>query len=278
MERKSADLFRAALTILLPLQAFLFTPVAALAIELPNKFKANYTLEMFGLTIAEATHTLEHTENGLSMTVSSIPVGLLALFYEGQIDIRSDIVKDNGQLLLVNHDYAHSEDTEGTTVRYDISWLESQEQDPAASATGIYKGEKINIDSDRPIWDPLSIQALIIINADKKTASYEHGLLMKDEIKHYSFENQGKETIRFNGTDFTTLKTVVKETKRDRVIYVWMLPEYHNIPIKYEHWKNGKKKSTLLLQSVTFENNGEIKTLALTESPEDEDKDDEIFE
>ena len=273
MERKSADPFRATLILLL-LTVFPVTPVTTLATELPDKFKANYTLEKFGIILAEATHTLVHTENGLSMAVSSKAVGLLALFYDGTVDIHSDIVRDNGQLLLVNHDYTNSADPEDTTVRYEINW-ENHDQDQASTATGIYKGEQININSNQPIWDPLSIQALIIINADKQTATYEHGLLLKDEIKHYLFENQGKETIRFNDTDFTALKTAIKETKRDRVIYVWMLPEYHNIPIKYEHWKEGKLKSTIRLQSVTFENDGNTTTLIL-ESPEKED--DEDFE
>ena len=272
MERKSADLFRVTLT-LLPLLIVLFTPVETLATELPDKFEANYTLEAYGITLAEATHTLEHTEKGLSMTASSIPVGLLSLFYEGTLDIRSDVINDNGQLLLMNHDYANTSNIKDTTVRYDISW-ENNEQDSAVSATGIYKGEEISIKSDQPIWDPLSIQAILIINADKKTASYEHGLILKDELKHYSFKNQGKETIRINETDFTTLKTVIKEAKKDRIIYVWMLPEYHNIPIKYEHWRKGKLKTTLLLKSATFENDGEIKTLVMPETPEKEDDED----
>ena len=266
MEGKAARLFTTTLAILL---AYLLTPAAVLANELPHKFVANYTLEMFGITLAKATHKLEQTENGLSMEVVSYPVGLLAFLYDGHVDIRSDVTIDNGQLLLVNHDYTHSEDEEHTTVRYEIDWLNDQEKGPTGNVTGIYKGEALNLSSDEPVWDPLSIQALIILNADKESASYEHGLLMKGELKHYLFENLGKDTISFNGTDMTALKTLVKEAERDRVIYVWMLPEYHNIPVKYEHWKNGDLKSTLQLQSVTFENDGKTSTLTLIDSDED---------
>lgn len=269
MEGKAARLFTTTLAILIPLLAYLFTPAAVLANELPHKFVANYTLEMFGITLAKATHKLEQTENGLSMEVVSYPVGLLAFLYDGHVDIRSDVTIDNGQLLLVNHDYTHSEDEEHSTVRYEIDWLNDRENGPTGNVTGIYKGEPLNISSDEPVWDPLSIQALIIINADNESASYEHGLLMKGELKHYLFENLGKDTISFNGTDMTALKTLVKEAERDRVIYVWMLPEYHNIPVKYEHWKNGDLKSTLQLQSVTFENDGKTSTLTLIDSDED---------
>lgn len=272
-----------ALTLLLI--AFL-TPATTLADELPQKFEANYTLEMYGITLAEATHKLEHTDKGLSMSVNTQPVGLLAFLYDGHVDIRSEVAKDNGQLLLVNHDYSliedngDSDDSEDSnddqepdtnTVRYNIDWVNNQNKRPAGNVTGIYKGETININSDQPVWDPLSIQALIIINADKEAESQRHGLLMKGELKHYILENLGKEEISLNSTTMTALKTFIKEADRDRVIYVWMLPEYHNIPVKYEHWKNGKLKTTILLQSVTFEDDGKTDTLTITHSSEEDD-------
>ena len=96
---------------------------------------------------------------------------------------------------------------------------------------------------------------------------------MKGELKHYILENLGKETISLNGTEMTSLKTLIKEAERDRLIYVWMLPEYHNIPVKYEHWKNGDLKSTVLLQDVTFENDGKTDTLTFTHSSEEDEND-----
>ncbi len=273
MEGKSARLFATALAILVPLQAFLFTPVTALANGLPHKFEANYKLEMYGITLARATHKLEQTENGLSMELVSYPVGLLAFLYDGHVDIHSDIEKDNGQLLLVKHNYTHSEDEENTTVRYEIDWLNKREKGSARNVKGIYKGEKLNINSDEPVWDPLSIQALIIINADKESASYKEGLLMKGELKHYVIENLGKESIDYNGTKMTSLKTLVKEADKNRVIYVWMLPKYYNIPVKYEHWKDGDLQTTILLESVTFEDNGKTETLTLIDDTEDDFED-----
>ena len=271
MKSKPARLFTTALALITALQVSYITHATALTHKLPEKFEAHYTLQVYGITLAEATHSLKHTDNGLSMAVNTRPVGLLAFLYDGHIDIRSDIAVDNGQLLLVNHDYTHSDDAERSTVRYEISRAEKDQKKTADIVTGTYKGETVTINSDQPVWDPLSIQAIIIINADKETASYEHGLLMKGEIKHYVFENQGKETIGFNGSKVTALKTAIKEADRDRVIYVWMLPDYYNIPVKYEHWKEGDLKSTLLLQNVTFENEGKTTTLAISHPSEDED-------
>jgi len=269
MQSGSAYFFRIALINSLSLLAFLLTPVAAPAKELPHEFTANYEVEVYGIVLARATHTVEHTDNGISMEVYTRPAGLMTLVSDDEVVVHADLVTNNGQLLLVNYEYTHTGDEEDDDVRFNISWQKNHEQKLIGKGTGIYDGEKINIDFDKPIWDPLSAQALIIVNADKNIAQQEHGLFLKGGLKQYLFENHGKEKISFNETEFTALKTVIKETERDRVIYVWMVPEFNNIPIKYERWKNGKLQSAILLRSVTFEKDGE--TIALSFTNDDED-------
>jgi len=234
MQSGSAYFFRIALINSLSLLAFLLTPVAAPAKELPHEFTANYEVEVYGIVLARATHTVEHTANGLSMEVYTRPAGLMTLVSDDEVLVRADLVTNNGELLLVNYEYTHTGDDEDDDVRFNIEWQNNHEQKLIGKGTGIYDGEKINIDFDKPIWDPLSAQALIIVNADKDIAQQEHGLFLKGGLKQYLFENHGKEIIDFNETKFTAFKTVIKETERDRVIYVWMVPEFNNIPIKYE--------------------------------------------
>ena len=98
---------------------------------------------------------------------------------------------------------------------------------------------------------------------------HEHGLFMKGEFKYYLFENLGPETVSANGKEFTAVKIVGRETKRDRAMHVWLVPELHNLPIKIEQWKEGKLRSTVLLERVSFDNNGGSKTFNLTEDPDD---------
>ena len=77
----------------------LLMPAAAVAKELPQEFTAKYALEMFGTVLARATYTLQHTDNGVTMTQSTRPAGLVALLRKDKIDVRSDMVMDNGRLL-----------------------------------------------------------------------------------------------------------------------------------------------------------------------------------
>lgn len=269
MERGSTHPFKTAIINHIFSLAFLLTAAVSSANELPQEFSANYALEMYGTVLARATYTLEHTETGLSMTQSTRPAGLIALLRDDKIDVRSDMVINNGQLLLVNYDYTHTGDDKDRDVRFKINWQANNEQELVGVATGIYEGKKVNINIDKPVWDPLSIQVPIMIDANKKMPPHEHGLFMKGEFKHYLFEHHGQEKINFNGTQYTTVKVAGKETERDRAMYVWMVPELNNIPLKIEQWKNGELKSTVVLESVTLEKNGETKTLHMVDNSED---------
>ncbi|UCB54734.1 MAG: DUF3108 domain-containing protein [Thiotrichales bacterium] len=244
-------------------------PAVSSAKELPHEFSANYALEMFGTVLARATYTLEHTEDGLTMTQSTRPAGLIAMLRNDKIDVRSDMIVDNGRVLLVNYSYTHTGDEKDRNIRFNIDWKANNKQELAGKATGIYEGKAVDIDLQNPVWDPLSIQVPIMLDANKKLPPHEHGLFMKGEFKHYLFENHGNETFRYNGTAFAAVKIVGRETKRDRAMYVWLLPELHNIPVKIEQWKNGEHKSTVFLESVSFEEDGRTRTLNLTDSPED---------
>ena len=237
---------------LLLLILFVLVPDSAMTRELPREFSANYALQIHGITLARALYTLEHTENGLAMTQSTRPIGLLALFRNEKIDVRSDMVFENGKLLLVSYDYRHTGDSKDRDVRFKIDW-KNHEQDLVGTATGVYEGRNLNLIIDQPVWDPLSIQVPIMIDAAKKLTPHQHGLFMKGEFRRYLFENHGSETVKFNGKQFNAMKIAGREINRDRTMYVWMSPELHNIPIIIEQWKNGELKSTVILESVTFD-------------------------
>ena len=258
---------RTALIKLVFLLTFAVTPVVSHANELPREFSANYALEMHGTVLAKATYTLEHTDNGVSMTQSTRPAGLVALLRDDKIDVRSDMVINNGQLLLVNYDYTHTGNEKDRNVSFKINWQADHNLELVGKATGVYEGQKVDIIIDQPVWDPLSIQVPIMIDADKNMPSHQYGLFMKGNFKHYLFENHGNEIIQFNGKKFKAVKVAGRETERDRAMHVWMVPELNNIPVKIEQWKNGELISTVLLESVTFDEDDQTRTLSLINKP-----------
>ncbi|MGB5278234.1 MAG: DUF3108 domain-containing protein [Gammaproteobacteria bacterium] len=271
MEIRSTQSFTSAISvIIITLTAFL-TPVSSASLELPHEFSAKYALEMFGTIMARARYTLEHTENGLSMTQSTRPAGLVALLRDDKIDVRSDMIIRNGQILLVKYDYKHTGDDKDRDVNFRIDWQPDTERGLVGKAIGVYEGKNVDIDIDTPVWDPLSIQVPIMIDTDKHLPPHEHGLFMKGEFKHYVFENHGSEKIVSNGKQFDAIKIAGKETKRDRAMYVWLVPELHNLPIKIEQWKEGQLKSTVHLEKVSFNEGDETRTLNFSDDPADYD-------
>jgi hypothetical protein len=268
MEIRSTQSFTSAISaIIIALTAFL-TPASSASRELPHEFTANYALEMFGTVMARARYTLEHTENGLSMTQSTRPAGLVALLRDDKIDVRSDMIVSNGQILLVKYNYQHTGDDKDRDVSFRIDWQPDTERGLSGKAIGVYEGKNVDIDIDTPVWDPLSIQVPIMIDTNKHLPPHEHGLFMKGEFKHYLFENHGSVEIESNGEQFNAIKIAGKETKRDRAMYVWLVPELHNLPVKIEQWKEGQLKSTVRLESVSFDDD-ETRSLNFSDDPAD---------
>jgi hypothetical protein len=90
---------------------------------------------------------------------------------------------------------------------------------------------------------------------------------MKGEFRHYLFENLGRENVDYKGRQVAAVKLAGRETKRDRALYVWVMPDYHNIPAKIEQWKNGELKSTVLLENVDFNKDGRTRAISLKSDP-----------
>jgi len=269
MESKSAHPLTNPLVSVFCFITSLITPVISSASELPHEFSANYKLVMYGTVLARAKYTLEHTENGLLMTQSTRPAGLVALLRDDKIDVRSKMTVKDGQILLDSYDYNHTGDNKDRNVSININWLTDVGQKLTGKAVGMFEGKPVNIDIDRPVWDPLSIQIPIMLDAAKSMAPHEHGLFLKGEFKHYLFENHGADKIVFNSKEYHAVKIAGRETKRDRAMYTWIVPELHYLPVKIEQWKDGKINSTVMLESATFNSNGKSYTINSTDDIDD---------
>ncbi len=267
MEIKPARPYR--VSNILVVLALWLAPLPSSAAELPAEFTAHYALEIFGTVMARAKYTLEHNENGLSMTQSTRPAGIVALLRDDKIDVRSDMIIRNGQILLTHYDYRHTGDDKDRDVSFKIDWKSDPEDALTGKVTGSYAGATVDIDIDKPVWDPLSIQVPIMVDAKQNLPPHEHGLFMQGEVKDYLFQNLGTERISANGQDFQAIKIVGKETRRDRAMYVWLVRELNNLPVKIEQWKEGKLKSTVVLEKVSFSNSDETLTVDFTDTSDD---------
>ncbi len=267
MESGSTYPFKTAIKYLILILAFVLSPVTATARNLPHEFSAVYTLEMYNTVLARATYTLKHTDNGLFMEQSTRPVGLAALLRDDKIDVRSDMIIDNDRIFLVSYDYRHTGDDKDRNVNFKINWQTSSNQTKSGEVSGVYEGDKVALTVDQPVWDPLSIQVPLMIDAARNLPPHEHGMFLKGEFKYYLFENQGHEEVSYNGKEYNAVKIAGKETKRDRAMYAWLVPELHYLPVKIEQWKEGKLRSTVNLESATFNSSNDAVTANAANNP-----------
>jgi hypothetical protein len=254
MESRSTYFFRIAIIQFAASLLLALSPFIATARDLPHEFEAVYTLEIYNTVLARANYRLKHTDNGLFMEQSTRPVGLAALLRDDEINVRSDMIIDNNRILLVSYDYRHTGDDKDRDVNFKINWQTDDNNTANGKATGVYEGEKVLLDVDQPVWDPLSIQVPLMLDAGKNLPPHQHGMFLKGEFKYYRFENQGNDNVSFNDREYKAIKIAGKETKRDRAMYAWLVPELHYLPVKIEQWKEGKLKSTVRLESATFGN------------------------
>jgi hypothetical protein len=216
---------------------------------LPPEFTADYHLEMYQTSLARATYGLKHTDNGLYMTQSTQPTGLVALFRKDRIDVRSDMSMHNGRLGLDRYSYTYS----GTDKNKNISLtIERRADESGMHVSGVDAGNPVDIQTKQAFWDPLSIQVPLMMQADNFGAPHEISVFMSGEIRTYLFSHPGDEQVEFDGKMYDCVKIIGAETDRDRKMIVWLARDLHYLPVKIQQWKDGEVNSTVLLDSAHF--------------------------
>ena len=79
-------------------------------------------------------------------------------------------------------------------------------------------------------------------------------MIKSGEIDNYSFRNNGPETIKINGKTFETIKfEVIRDPKKERHTYFWMVPNLAYLPVKLEHYELGHKQIDIKIIKYHFE-------------------------
>jgi hypothetical protein len=231
---------------------WLLAALPAWSYALPPEFTAEYHLEMYQTSLARATYGLRHTDDGLYMTQSTQPTGLVALFRKDRIDVRSDMSLHNGRLGLDHYSYTHSGSKENKNISLTVERRLDEKGSPMLHVKGVDGGVPVDINTDREFWDPLSIQIPLMMQADNFGAPHEISAFMSGEVRSYLFSHPGDEQVELDGKVYDCVKIIGAETSRDRKMIVWLARDLHYLPVKIQQWKDGEVSSTVLLDSVHF--------------------------
>lgn len=242
----------------------LFSHNVAMANDLPD-FTAKYAIQKFGIKLAEAKYKLSRTESGYTFSQNTKLFGFASMFRNDTVAATSSIDKVNGELLLKKYSYKQTGEEENKNEDISINW-DTEHKPLKGKITGIVSGRKIEYETTKPVWEALSFQIPLMLDADEKKKSYRYSAIIQGEIDTYDFELVSQEAINFANKDYQTLHVVRTDPLKDRQLHLWLAPELNNLPILIENYRDGKEHSRMQLESVQFKNET---TLSETESDDD---------
>ena len=218
--------------------------------ELPT-FYAKYGIQFYGITAAEAHYRLTYTETGYRFSQKTNLTGLASMFADDTVSAVSLIDSIDGQLLLKKHTFIQTGKEKNRDEDINIDW-DTSKKPAQGKISGVVRGKKISHETDTAIWEVLSFQIPLMIEANKDTNSYPYKALLKGEIDTYDFVLVASKKIEFANKEYDTLHLVRTDSIKDRQLHIWLLPELHNIPVLIENHRKGKVHSKVVMQSVQF--------------------------
>lgn len=224
--------------------------------ELPE-FTAKYAVKKFGIKLAEAKYRLRYTETGYKMLQNTDLYGLAVYLSDYAVAAESHVDKNSDNLLLRKHIYVLSGSDEDKNEDIDFLWnFEGRKVSGAAS--GIVRGQEINVDAEDETWDLLSFQIPLMIEAREDIKEYSYNAIIQGEINDYTFELRELKKVTFANKEYSALRMVCPDPKRDRELHIWLLPELHNIPVLIQNYREGRVHYSGSLESVQFNDDAPI--------------------
>ena len=215
------------------------------------EFSARYAIQKFDIKLAEAHYQLRYTESGYKFSQNTTLFGLAGIFSDDTIAATSFIDETENDLLLTKHIYRQTGKEKNRDEDINIQW-QTDKNTAIGSITGIVRNKEINLKTETQIWDALSFQVPLMIEANEDVKTYPYTAILKGEIDTYNFVLTSTKVISFADKEYKILQMVRSDPHRDRQLHVWLVPALHNIPIIIESYRDGKEHSRAQLESVQF--------------------------
>lgn len=216
------------------------------------EFTANYAIQKFGIKVAEAEYKLQYTDKGYKFEQHTELYGFARLLGDDTVSAVSYIDEVSGNLLLTKHRYRQTGREKNRDEDIDIQW-NTYKNSLQGKITGVVRSKKIDLKTDSKIWEVLSFQIPLMIEASAQVKEYSYKALLQGEIDSYHFVLKKIEKMNFADKEYRVLHLVRQDPKRDRQLHIWLVPALHNIPIVVENYRDGKEHSRMQLERVKFD-------------------------
>lgn len=232
--------------------AFLYCSLLS-AQALPE-FHAKYAIQKYGMKVAEASYKLSHTDSGYKFSQNTELDGFISMFADDTVSAVSYVDEIDGELLLQKHNYTQTGREKNRNEAFSIQWNTSVKPSKG-NISGEVRGKKISLETTEPVWEVLSFQIPLMIDANEKIKHYPYKALLKGKIDTYEFVLTSNKKITFADKEYNLLQMVRTDPRKKRQLHIWIAPKLHNLPVIIENYRKGKQHSRMQLESVQFDDN-----------------------
>ncbi len=230
----------------------LFTSNVFAAHALPE-FSAKYAIQKFNTKLAEAHYRLSYTDKGYKFTQDTKLYGIAGMFASDTVSAVSYINEVDNNLLLTSHSYKQTGRKRNKNEDFDILW-NTHKNALNGEITGVVRSEKISLRTHTAIWEALSFQIPLMIEANENIKEYPYNAILKGKIDNYNFILTASKKIIFADKEYKALHLIRTDPDKNRQLHIWLIPALNNIPIIIENYRDGKEHSRMQLESVSFNN------------------------
>ena len=239
-------------TSLLFLAVTLFSHSIFAAQKLPE-FSAKYAVEKYGIKVAEAHYQLRYTKSGYKFSQNTKLHGLASILGNDSVSAFSLIDKIGDKLLLTKHKYTQTGREKNRDEEFKILW-QPDENILRGKITGIVREKKINIQAQSEVWEALSFQIPLMIDANINVKNYPYKAILKGKINTYNFILESTQEVIYAGNNYKALQMVRTDPNKNRQLHIWLVPDLNNIPIIIETYRKGKIDTHMQLEKLQFNN------------------------
>jgi len=242
---------RGLLFITLITTSLLTTPVFARH-QLPE-FSAQYAIQKYGIKLAEAHYQLSYTDDGYKLTQDTKLVGLASMFANDTVSAVSYVEETGDNLLLTKHQYIQTGREKNKNEDLTILW-NTHKNTLRGKINGIVRSKEIHLKTDSEVWDILSFQIPLMIEANERVKEYPYRAILSGEIDRYNFILNSVKNISFAEKEYKAIQLIRTDSKKNRQLHIWLIPELYNIPVIIENYRNGEIHSRMQLEKLSFNN------------------------
>ena len=217
------------------------------------EFNATYAIQKFGIKLAEATYQLSYTDTGYKFSQNTNLYGVASMFASDTVSAISYVDEIGDNLLLTKHRYRQTGREKNRDEDIEILW-NTYKNTLKGKITGVVRSKEIDLRTDVEIWEMLSFQIPLMIEASEDIKEYPYRAILKGEIDDYKFILTSSKKMIFSDKEYKIIQLVRTDPEKDRQLHIWLIPALNNIPIIIENYRDGKEHSRAQLENVSFNN------------------------